>query len=278
MRRIIPFPEFLDKPGRTLMPRWRLLTTTPLDGAMNMAVDVALMRRACATGESVFRVYEWSGPTLSLGRNQTAKGAYHTDRLAALKTDVVRRPTGGRAILHWREVTYSVTAPANALPSLAESYARINEVLLAGVRGLGVAAGIAVPGSSSRHPDARPCFAEPSSGEIVLSAGAGAGSKLVASAQYREGDAILQHGSILLEDDQRLLEDLTRGRVASPRAATLNGALSRTVSFAEVSAVLFGAVRDLLDRDASVLEPESSLSAAAAYAPMFRDPLWTWRR
>src|SRR5687768_14706976 len=99
-------------PGLTLSPmRWRVLLTPPLPGADNMALDEALLERARDSGEAVARVYTWSRPTLSLGRNQTAAGRYDLALAAALGIDVVRRPTGGRAVLHHRELTYAVAAP-----------------------------------------------------------------------------------------------------------------------------------------------------------------------
>src|SRR5215207_3150452 len=91
--------------------RWRLLLSPPLGGPENMALDEALMARARRTGETVLRVYGWSRPTLSLGRNQRAAGLFDERALAERGVGVVRRPTGGRSLLHHREVTYSVTAP-----------------------------------------------------------------------------------------------------------------------------------------------------------------------
>ncbi|HMA19794.1 MAG TPA: hypothetical protein VKO87_03265, partial [Gemmatimonadaceae bacterium] len=97
-----------------------------------MARDSALMDRARETGETVFSVYSWERPTLSLGRNQTALDKYDLAEIERRGMDVVRRPTGGRALLHWREVTYSVTARISERESLSESYERINRILLRG--------------------------------------------------------------------------------------------------------------------------------------------------
>src|ERR1700674_3527576 len=91
--------------------RWRLLLAPPRSGAENMARDTALQARAANTSETVFSIYSWARPTLSLGRNQPATGLYDLERIHAAGLDVVRRPTGGRAILHNRAATYSVTAP-----------------------------------------------------------------------------------------------------------------------------------------------------------------------
>src|SRR5215218_7582778 len=108
---------------------WRLLLSPPLGGPENMALDEALMARARRTGETVLRVYAWSQPTLSLGRNQRAVGLYHEPTLAERGVDVVRRPTGGRALLHHREITYSVTAPCDDASALLTQYERVNALL-----------------------------------------------------------------------------------------------------------------------------------------------------
>ena len=242
-----------------------------------MAIDVALMARARSTGESVFRVYQWIRPTLSLGRNQLGKGRYAGDLLAARGVDVVRRPTGGRAILHWRELTYSVTAPAAGLGALPEAYAAINEILLKALRSLGVDAVVA-EAPAARRPDSTPCFAEPSAGEIVIRANGGTG-KVVGSAQYREDGVLLQHGSILLHDDQDLIAELTQEDTVSPsRAESLSGALGREVNAAEIETALMDAVRSCLDRQAVDLDFEEIRTDAEERERSFRDPLWTWRR
>src|SRR6476619_5981772 len=101
--------------------KWRLMLVPPRRGAENMARDTGLMDRARATGEAVLSVYSWERPTLSLGRNQTAAGRYDLTAIKHRGIDVVRRPTGGRALLHWHEVTYSVTAPIAEGESLNDS-------------------------------------------------------------------------------------------------------------------------------------------------------------
>src|SRR3954469_16962166 len=148
--------------------RWRLLLAPPRSGAENMARDIALQRRAAATSEIVFSIYSWLRPTLSFGRNQPAAGLYDLRRIREAGTDVVRRPTGGRAILHHREVTYSVTAPAASAGDLRESYERITAVLVHGLRSLGVSAEIAAPAGRVTAPGLAPCFDEPSAGELTV--------------------------------------------------------------------------------------------------------------
>ena len=254
---------------------WRLLLSPPLGGPENMALDEALMARARRTGESVLRVYGWSSPTLSLGRNQRAHGLYDAARLSALGVGVVRRPTGGRALLHHREVTYSVTAPCEPGAELQVEYGRINALLGSALAALGAPVTVARPVTRAPLPSAAPCFAEPSRGELVLG-----GRKLVGSAQWRDRGALLQHGSILVDDDQRTISELMaeRAQIATS-PATLRDALGRAPSIDEVAEALFEAVRAHADRRARPLDPDELLERDAAdLATRYRDDAWTWRR
>ena len=254
---------------------WRLLVTPPASGAENMALDEALMDRARQTGEWVLRVYSWSAPTISLGRNQSARGRYDLDRVRRLDLGVVRRPTGGRAILHHREITYSVTAPVRDAGDLRESYDRINRLLLSALHRVGVAASVANPPTRSTTPGMAPCFDEPAFGELTLD-----GRKLAGSAQWRSEDALLQHGSILVADDQTLLATLAlEGPTAIPAPATLTDALGAAPELSEVAAALADAVRDLEDANARELTVDDELRArASALIVRYVDDAWTWRR
>jgi lipoate-protein ligase A len=262
---------------------WRLLHSAPASGAFNMALDEAMMSRAVEAGVWILRVYSWGGPTLSLGRNQVARGGYDLAMLAERCIDVVRRPTGGRAILHHREVTYSVAAPLQEAGDLAESYARINRLLIAALRTLGVDASVVVGEPRSRinetpavdRPGLLPCFHHPSIGEITF-----ADRKLIGSAQWRSHDALLQHGSILIDDDQMQLSSLLLGDQDDiPPAATLRGALGRVPSEWEMVDALFGAVRKLEDPYAGTMTvDESLLECANSLRAHYLDESWTWRR
>ena len=254
--------------------RWRLLFTPPLDAAANMALDEALMRRAGRTGEAVLRTYSWGAPSLSLGRNQAAAGTYDPERARELGVEVVRRPTGGRALLHHREVTYSVTAPASE-GDLRGTYARINRILLHALRSLDVDARLAAPAGRAPLPGDAPCFDTPVEGELVVG-----DRKLVGSAQWRDGGALLQHGSILVDDDQPMLARLAvRPIPPAPPAATLREALGRAPSVEEVAEHLFAAVRALEDPAAESLGVEPALEADAhSLRERYRDDAWTWRR
>jgi lipoate-protein ligase A len=253
---------------------WSLLLTPPLTGAENMALDEALLERASASGSAVMRVYTWSEPTISFGRNQAARGTYDPGRARARGIAVVRRPTGGRSLLHHREITYSVTAPAHLAGSLRESYARINRLLVGGLRRLGVSVDVAVRRERALPPSAAPCFERPAAGELVVD-----GRKLVGSAQWRDQGAMLQHGSILVEDDQPLVSSLADDVALPPPAATLAAALRRAPSVDEVARALFDTVREIESVDADELQIDSALeSAQARLVTRYVDDCWTWRR
>lgn len=267
--------------------RWRFLDSGAADGVTNMATDVALLDHARRTGETTFRVYAWSRPTLSLGRHERARGLFAAEALEADGVEVVRRPTGGRALLHHREVTYSVTAPIEAA-SPRESYEAINFLLLDALAALGVSATEARPTQRPLRPEGAACFAEPGAGELVVD-----GAKLVGSAQLREDGALLQHGSILLADDQPWIARL-RSRSTTPAAqrrpdqvpeapraiagaATLESTLGRPVAYVEVRDALRAALTTRTAR-VDVVDPSSLQRDLARLQIAFADPGWTWRR
>jgi lipoate-protein ligase A len=256
---------------------WRLLIAAPRSGAENMARDTALHARAARTGETVFSIYSWSRPTLSFGRNQPATGLYDLGKIRAAGIDVVRRPTGGRAILHHREITYSVTAPVKDAPPLRETYSRINRILQTGLGALGVVVEAALPSERAAAPSARPCFETPGEGELIAR-----GSKLVGSAQWRDDGALLQHGSILVNDDQSQLTVFTPGAQEEgaliPAPATLHALLGRSPGAGEVASVMFDAVRSLEDADAAELAEDDVREEALDHVSHFLDEDWTWRR
>jgi lipoyl(octanoyl) transferase len=258
--------------------RWRLLLAPPRPGAENMARDTALQARAARTSETVFSIYSWSRPTLSFGRHQPALGFYSLERIREADVDVVRRPTGGRAILHDHEITYSVTAPIDDASSLRATYSRINRILLDGLARLGVNAELASVAQRAESPSVRPCFETPSEGELVAD-----GRKLVGSAQWRDQGALLQHGSILVGDDQSSLPSFAAaaanrsgGRIAQP--ATLAALLGRSPEAAEVASAMFDAVRSLEDADAIDLTEDEIRADALEHVSHFLDEGWTWRR
>ncbi|MGV8040515.1 MAG: biotin/lipoate A/B protein ligase family protein [Thermoanaerobaculaceae bacterium] len=184
--------------------RWRLIVDGALRGALNMAVDEALVE-AVDRGDSppVLRLYRWEPACLSLGFAQpyaVADAAF----CAANGVDLVRRPTGGRAVLHHLEQTYCVLARLDDGPfstDLQAAYQGICRALVAGLLRLGAPAGMAgAPAGGLIKPTAAiPCFIGPASGEVVAN-----GRKLIGSAMRRHNRSILQHGSLLEDWDGRL--------------------------------------------------------------------------
>src|SRR3989454_888690 len=151
-------------------------------GAENMAIDAALLDRANGTGLSFLRLYRFDPPCLSLGRNEPAARYDHTE-IARRGLDVVRRPTGGRAVWHEHEVTYAVAAPVAAFGSLRHAYHTIHERIAAALRSLGADATLAPHQSppASRVDQPTSCFATPVGGEVLV-----AGRKLDVGWSTRE--------------------------------------------------------------------------------------------
>ena len=276
--------------GRTQPGLWggtiRLMTSPPRSAEQNMAFDEAMLTCAAESGETLLRLYSWDRPSVSFGRNQRCHGVYSAARCEQAGVPAVRRLTGGRALLHGREVTYSVAAPTTAAPTLRGGYEAINSLLVDALQTLGVAAERFAPGERTRSPELgspglaelgspglAPCFETPSAGELVVGA-----RKLVGSAQHRGAAAFLQHGSILLDDDQSLLHTIALQPLPPvPPPATLQqfGITDPTA----VAESIAGALRRTATGDIVVSEdsaiPERHLAVALR---RYRDPLWTWRR
>ncbi len=245
---------------------------TPRPGWANMAIDQSLLERAERLGESWLRLYQWAPFCLSFGRHEPAIRRYDPERIAALAVDTVRRPTGGRAVWHAQELTYAVAAPSHRFGSLRAAYLAIHHMLADALRGLGVPAILAPP---RRTPalDAGACFSQPAGGEIMAE-----GRKVVGSAQFRQGTALLQHGSILLEDNQGFIGSITRG----PRLAdsSIWGSVSqRSLKAREVAGAIAGAAGvHWGGRWNPISHADAVLSQASDYYARFRSAAWTWAR
>ena len=246
----------------------------PRPGWENMAIDAALLDRTIATGEAFLRCYRWDPHCLSFGRHEPARKRYDGNRIRSLGLDCVRRPTGGRAVWHARELTYSVTAPLAAFGGLREAYRAIHAMLASALRTLGATPSLAAPSTPTPGLPSGPCFATPVGGEVLVQ-----GRKVVGSAQLRADQAFLQHGSVLLEDDQSLLSDLAGTGSAAHGSAALSTLLGRPLSFEDVTEAVAGAADtafgplERLDRGPDQLAP-----LADRHAERFRSEQWTWLR
>lgn len=267
---------------------WRLILTKPLPGAWNMAIDSAILD-AVTQGKAppTLRLYSWKPPAISLGSAQSAADV-DLDALHARSWDLVRRPTGGKALLNMDELTYAVIGPeteARLRGGVLESYRRIASALAAALRLIGAAVEIHPDHNKPSEPfDAAICFEVPSSYEIVVG-----GRKLVGSAQARHAHGILQHGSIPLTGDLGLITEVlrfgsppeasrARARLKS-RALTLQEALGRAVSWQDVArAVIRGFCDELaLDLQPTFLTPWERNRARELVEQKYANDAWTFR-
>lgn len=238
---------------------WRLIKDDYHNGFINMAIDEAIM---IAHRESLvpptIRFYQWFPPAVSLGYFQDLKQEIDIDACQNMGIDIVRRPTGGKAVLHDKELTYSFVIKENhslVNDSILETYKKISGGIIRGLYYLGVKAKL-VPlreklqdvssvnedKSKNFHPDIKSiCFSVPSQYEVQVD-----GKKIVGSAQVRKGGIVLQHGSLLikLEKDKlfsvfnfpsiQVKEKLKSGF----NATSLEEVLKREISFSELSDIL----------------------------------------
>jgi lipoate-protein ligase A len=255
---------------------WRLIETPADTGARNMATDVALMESVRAGGPPVLRFYRWWPPCISLGRNQPAKGYYDIEEAKRRSIDFVRRPTGGRAVYHHHEVTYSVVVGDRQLGGPRRTYDLVHRALLAGLRLLGAPADIVEDPGQAIRPSTVPCFEKLDGGAIVSRM-----RKLVASAQLREGGVLLQHGSLLLNGDQAPTVQLLMvawKEDTSERPAALDEILDHLPTWAElIDSLASGFERLLGIHMVESVVDEAEKGRMMHHSRRFTDPDWTWR-
>jgi lipoyl(octanoyl) transferase len=212
--------------------KWRLINSGRRNGALNMALDLALAGsvRSRISGP-VLRFYDWEQPTISLGYNQDAK-QLDLEACSRAGVRVVRRPTGGRAVFHFNEFTYSVIAlqddPLLGGPVL-ETYRTIAQALVQGLNRMGIESELQrsqTAGASVK--DSPLCFAAAGRYEITAS-----GKKILGSAQRRVEGVILQQGSLLLAQAQNL--EAFYPKSGESNATTVEELLGRKISFEQAA-------------------------------------------
>ena len=282
-----------DSPPGDIYPRaaWRLIVDPPLDGPANMAIDEAIAEHVRAEAvKPTLRLYAWEPPCLSLGYSQSAADV-DFERLNARGWGVVRRLSGGRAILHVDELTYSVVVPADdprVAGGVVESYRRLSRGLLAALASLGAQVRAEQASSKARESSKGPvCFEVPSDYEITVN-----GRKLIGSAQTRrgEGGAVLQHGALplygdvgricdVLVFDEEAVREQARLSVRL-RAITLEEALVQRVHFERVAAAIVEGFAQALNVElhSELLSAEEQQRAAALRAEKYAADIWTLRR
>jgi lipoate-protein ligase A len=270
-----------------------------------MAVDEALLDSVIAGGAPVLRFYTWQPATLSLGTNQ-ALGEIDRAACEARGFGLVRRLTGGRAVLHQHELTYSVIARENdprVSGGVVESYRKISAALVEGLRMLGLTVSLAAPDKALlRAMSVRRAAVLDEAGEAVEGSSAvcfdvasayeltASGKKLVGSAQARRGGALLQHGSILLDIDLDAWVSVfayaseagkRRAYTKLPeRMTSLRHEVGRAISPDEALAALVPAFEKTLSisLEGATLDPAEEAVALRLAAEKYGSEEWTARR
>ena len=259
------------------------------DGAVNMAIDCAIFEAVASKLQPpTLRLYGWHPFCLSLGYGQRASDV-DIAALAQRGCDLVRRPTGGKAILHGDELTYSLCLPQDhplASGDVVESYRRISAGLLRALQELGLEAESELQNASLRPAAAGPvCFEIPSHYEISV-----AGRKLIGSAQMRRKGGLLQHGSIPLRGDLARVCDVLsfaneEARAAQKtrlreRAATLDEVAGATLNWSDLAnAIERGySLAFELELTSEQLSAAESKRAQALKHDRFGNPDWTNKR
>jgi lipoate-protein ligase A len=228
---------------------WRfLLEPAPTDGDWNMAVDEYLFRTLLPEPRTAVRFYQWKRPTASLGYGQRPSQVVDLDFCRANGIDVVRRITGGKLVLHFREATYSVVSSDvdTFTATLGGSYQLISRGLLNGLALLGLSAVLADQAPPFYARGTLPCFSHPAQDEVEIE-----GRKIIGSAQKRIGDRFLQHGSIPLHGDEDLLKAVSflRRDPSRIRMTSLSEALGRPIEFSETAARLIEGLASFFEVD-----------------------------
>lgn len=272
------------------MRAWRLIESGFADGATNMAVDEAIVAAVTRGAQPpTLRLYGWRPPALSLGYFQPLDEGIDLEAVRTRGYGIVRRPTGGRAILHADELTYSVCVRQDQIrggSSTMQSYREISRGIVAGLELLGAQVSLGdESGSRSARPAegaARPiCFAKTARCDLQAE-----GRKVVGSAQVRRDGAILQHGSIPLtidlEDQVAVMPGGDRrvaARVLAGAAMSVSELLGRPVSYEELSAAITRGFAMALEvaLTPAALSPAEQSEAERLRAQKYATEMWTAR-
>lgn len=273
---------------------WAFLDTGNQSAAYNMAVDEALLDwHSKGDIPPVVRFYGWEPAALSIGYFQKAEKEVNFEELQKHGLGFVRRPTGGRGVLHEHELTYSVIVSENhpEMPAgVTEAYRVISEGVLQGFRTLGLQAEFAVPRTeeekaSLKNPRSSVCFDAPSWYELVVE-----GRKVAGSAQTRQKGVILQHGSILLDIDEDKLfslfhypNDRVKERMKSAfksKAVAINDLRAESVTLDEARVSFKQGFEQGLNIELAPLQltEDQNRQIAVIQKERYENPSWNFRR
>ncbi|MEA3475835.1 MAG: lipoate--protein ligase family protein, partial [Candidatus Cloacimonadota bacterium] len=220
---------------------WRFIISGKMAPAENMAIDEAILLGVLkGVSPQTIRVYDWDPPTVSFGFHQNIEKQIDLGKVKKYGLGIVRRPTGGRAVLHYDEVTYAVIADTNGIMSgsILKSYQKIGSVLIKCLDDIGIYAEMedGISQDKKQKDWSNPCFASASKYEIHYKH-----KKIIGSAQIRKNNVLLQHGSILLNHNQELMAELvpfnnasdhnTLKKLLSQKTIAINQILDEPISF-----------------------------------------------
>ncbi|MCI2898435.1 lipoate--protein ligase family protein [Staphylococcus hominis] len=272
---------------------WNFINTGSHDPYYNMAMDEALLNFV-SRGEidPVVRFYTWNPATLSVGYFQRLKKEIDIDKVKEKGFGLVRRQTGGRGVLHDKELTYSVIVPEshpNMPSTITEAYRVISEGLLEGFKLLGFDAYFAIPRSKEereklKQPRSAVCFDAPSWYELVVE-----GRKIAGSAQTRQKGVILQHGSLLQDVDidelfdmfifknDRLKEKMKKAFV--DKAVAINDISDRHISIEEMEKAFEEGFKKGLNIEFKPLSlTENQLAEVKVLEEKYRSEEWLYKK
>ncbi|MGX0168822.1 lipoyl(octanoyl) transferase [Staphylococcus hominis] len=272
---------------------WNFINTGNHDPYYNMAMDEALLNFV-SRGEidPVVRFYTWNPATLSVGYFQRLKKEIDIDKVKEKGFGLVRRQTGGRGVLHDKELTYSVIVPEshpNMPSTITEAYRVISEGLLEGFKLLGFDAYFAIPRSKEereklKQPRSAVCFDAPSWYELVVE-----GRKIAGSAQTRQKGVILQHGSLLQDVDvdelfdmfifknDRLKEKMKKAFV--DKAVAINDISDRHISIEEMEKAFEEGFKKGLNIEFKPLSlTENQLAEVKVLEEKYRSEEWLYKK
>ncbi|KSU85726.1 lipoate-protein ligase A [Fictibacillus enclensis] len=274
--------------------KWLFIDSGNCDPAYNMALDEALLTwHSEGKIPPVIRFYGWNPATLSIGYFQKAEKEINLEAVKNYGLGFVRRPTGGRGVLHDKELTYSVIVSEehpNMPKTVTEAYRVISEGILQGFRNLGLEAYFAIPRTEEekaglKNPRSAVCFDAPSWYELVVE-----GRKVAGSAQTRQKGVILQHGSILLDLDENKLFDLfvypsdrvreRMQRAFKSKAVAMNELREKPVTPDEAKQAFHAGFESGLNLDLQPyqLSDEQKREVEQIAETRYRSKEWTFRR
>ena len=270
------------------MNTWRLIINPPYNGAWNMAVDEAILESASVKLQlPTLRFYDWFPYTLSLGHAQPVSDV-DLDALNAHQWTLVRRPTGGRAILHADELTYSVCVPVDdstVSGNVLDSYQKISKALLKALKIIGIDADSKPKNPADSQLSHDPvCFQFPSDYEITFQT-----KKIIGSAQARKKNGILQHGAVpLFGDITRIIDvlsfsdDITKQNAKNrliDRATTISDSLCKDISWFDLAEAIRSGFKEELSINlvGGSLSKQEISRALQIYREKYTNDTWTMR-